>query len=223
MDKYAAASITSLLDIPVTTLFLSWGSYTGSQYFGNATSPPTFDFADYCMQMGLNNNFYERYSQFFTGAQGVWGHYGNYTNPTVTADLDQLDLYPKFSAQQNATASEIQEIIGHDQPFIPLGGHAVWYIYSDYYWTGWASNSTGNRILSAGPFGGSANEAQIQMITYRLTTTGHTETTTPVSTITSIITSGGAADYTLVIVGAVIVVVAVVAVGLVLMRRKPGK
>jgi ABC-type transport system substrate-binding protein len=182
MDQYAAASISSLLDIPVTTLFLSWGDYTGSKYFGNATSPPTFDFADYCMELSFNANLYERYTQLFTGPQGVWNHYGNYTNATLTTLLGQLDMAPKGSAAQWRIANRIQEIVGQEMPIIPLAGRPNWYVYSSKYWHGW-TNSGHNAILPAGPFGTGAQEAQLHAIVFGL------EPNTPPAAITDLATS----------------------------------
>ena len=54
--------------------------------YGNSS----FDFADYCMEGALDNNLFERYTQFFTGAyEGTWNHYGSYRNPTLTALIGQ--------------------------------------------------------------------------------------------------------------------------------------
>jgi hypothetical protein len=162
MDKYAADQITTMLNIPMTTLFLDWSDYVSTKYFGDQYIAPTFDFADYVLELGFNSNMYERYAQLFTGPQGAWRHYGNYTNPTLITLIGQLETAPEGSAAQQDIANQIQEIIGQDMPIIPLGGHAEWGTHSDKYWMGWPTED--NPLLPASPYGLSRQEVQLLTI-----------------------------------------------------------
>jgi hypothetical protein len=128
----------------------------------------SFDFADYCMEGALNNNMFERYTQFFTGAyEGTWNHYGSYRNPTLVTLIDSLDTVPAGSAAQQNIANQIETIVGSQMPIIPEGGHPNWYIYSDKYWIGFADQYS-NALLPCGPYIGRANEAALQLGIWRL-------------------------------------------------------
>jgi hypothetical protein len=125
----------------------------------------SFDFATYCMEIGVNSNLYERYTQFFTGYEGCWSHYGSYRNPTLTALISSLDT-ATGQAKQNI-ANQIETIVGTDLPIIPMGGHPQWYIYSDKYWTGFPEQYS-SPLMPATPYVFSANIAALQMGIWRL-------------------------------------------------------
>jgi len=127
--------------------------------YGNSS----FDFADYCMEGALDNNMYERYTQFFTGSyEGTWNHYGSYRNPTLTNLIYSLDTVPAGSQAQQNIANQIQTIVGSNMPIIPEGGHPNWYIYSDKYWMGFPDQYS-NPLLPSGPYVGNANLADLQL------------------------------------------------------------
>jgi hypothetical protein len=168
-DAIICFSVREELGINVQSVLL--GSGWSPEYIdrmdyklGNSS----FDFADYCMEGALNNNLYERYTQFFTGSyEGAWNHYGSYRNPTLTQLIYNLDTVPAGSQQQQDIANEIFKIVGNDLPLIPAGGHPNWYIYSDKYWAGFADQFS-NPLMPAGPYVGSANIAALQMGIWRL-------------------------------------------------------
>jgi hypothetical protein len=128
----------------------------------------SFDFADYCMEGALDNNMFERYTQFFTGSyEGTWNHYGSYRNPTLTTLIASLDTVPAGSQAQQNIANQIEQIVGSNIPIIPEGGHPNWYIYSDKYWIGFADQYS-NPLLPCGPYIGRANLADLQLGIWRL-------------------------------------------------------
>jgi hypothetical protein len=207
MDTIAAYAFTHLLNISVVVdqgTANQWGVVQSRVNGGN------FDLFNMVMSGQLNMNMYERYFQMFsllnTGGAGggIAAPLGNYTNPTLSNLIEKLDNNTGTALW--AVANQIQTIIGTDLPYIPLGGHADWQVYSTTYWTGWPSNAT-NPILPGSPYAGTTQNANNLLITFGLQSTG----AAPPSNTTLLIG-----------LGVVIVVVAVVAVGL-LLRRKPGK
>jgi hypothetical protein len=48
-------------------------------------------------------------------------------------------------------------------PIIPFGGHPNWYQYNTMYWVGFSNKAT-NKILPAGPFGGTATSGLMQTV-----------------------------------------------------------
>ncbi|MEM2821583.1 MAG: ABC transporter substrate-binding protein, partial [Thermoproteota archaeon] len=130
IDLAVAESVSRNLGIPMTIDFKDWGGYTG------AMDANTYDFADYCMHAGINNDMYERYTQMFVGTySGCWNHYGSYVNPELIELIESLDT--ATGAERRRIAQRIQEIILEELPIIPEGGHPNWYIYSTKYWEGW--------------------------------------------------------------------------------------
>lgn len=168
-DAIACYAVRTGLGINLQSVLL--GSGWSTEYvdrmnyvMGNSS----FDFADYCMEGALNNNLYERYTQFFTGSyEGTWNHYGSYRNPTLTALIYSLDTVTAGSQAQKDIANQIFEIVGNDLPLIPEGGHPNWYIYSTKYWMGFADQYS-NPLAPAGPYIGSANIAALQLAIWRL-------------------------------------------------------
>jgi hypothetical protein len=128
----------------------------------------SFDFADYSMELGMNSNLYERYTQFFTGSnESAWNHYGSYRNPTLTALIHSLDTVPTGSSAQQNIANQIFEIVGANLPLIPEGGRPNWYIYSNTYWMGFPEEYS-NPLLPATPYISSATIAALQLGLWRL-------------------------------------------------------
>ena len=205
MDVVAAQAFSSLLHIQTQTELISgWG--TVQVRMNNFQ----FDLANMVMSGQINMNMYERYFQMFSPASssaggGVNAPLGGWYNKTFVDDIEALDTYPAGSAQQWAVANEMQEILGQVMPVIPLAGHADWEIYSTTYWENWP-NSVTNPMLPSSPFAGTTQNANLLAIVFGLSSTGATATT-----------SG---DYTLLIVGAGIAIVAVVVVIVLYMRRR---
>jgi hypothetical protein len=168
-DAIVCYSVQTSLGINLVSTLL--GSGWSTEYVDRmnyAMGNSSFDFADYCMEGALNNNLYERYTQFFTGAyEGTWNHYGSYRNPTLTALIYSLDTVPAGSQAQQNIANQIFEIVGSNLPLIPEGGHPNWYIYSDKYWIGFADQYS-NPLMPAGPYIGSAQIAALQLGIWRL-------------------------------------------------------
>jgi hypothetical protein len=170
-DAIVCYSVQKSLGINLELAFLlgsGWSTYTEyvdrmNYVFGNSS----FDFASYFMEDALNNNLYERYSQFFTGPEGYLSHYGSYRNPTLTALIASLDTVPAGSAAQQNIANQIEQIVGSQMPLIPEGGHPDWYIWSDKYWIGFADQYS-NPLLPCGPYIGRSNEAALQLGIWRL-------------------------------------------------------
>lgn len=207
MDAVAAQSFSSKLNISTQVELISgWGTV---QIRMNNFQ---YDLADMVMSGQINMNMYERYFQMFSplsssAGGGVNAPLGGWYNKTFIDNLELLDTKVAGSPAQWAIANELQEILGQAMPVIPLAGHADWQIYSNTYWTNWP-HSTANPMLPSSAYGGTTQNANLLAITFALNSTGY---------------AGPApADYTLLIVG-VVVVVAVIALAVVLLRRKPGK
>jgi hypothetical protein len=207
MDAVAAQLFSSVLHIQTQVELISgWG--TVQVRMNNFQ----FDLADMVMSGQINMNMYERYFQMFSpesssAGGGVNAPLGGWYNQTFIDDIEALDSFPAGSAAQWAVANEMQEILGQVMPVIPLAGHADWQIYSTTYWTNWP-NSVTNPMLPSSPYAGTTQNANLLAIVFALNSTGAT-TVLPT-------------DYTLLIVG-LIVVVAVVAIAAVVCMRKPGK
>jgi peptide/nickel transport system substrate-binding protein len=205
MDAVAAQAFSELLHIQTQTELISgWG--TVQVRMNNFQ----FDIADMVMSGQINMNMYERYFQMFSpesssAGGGVNAPLGGWYNQTFIDDIEALDTFPAGSTQQWAIANEMQEILGQVMPVIPLAGHADWQIYSTTYWTNWPNSDT-NPMLPSSPFAGTTQNANLLAIVFGLESTGATTPTQP-------------ADYTLIIVGAVVAIV-VVAVVVVLYKRK---
>jgi hypothetical protein len=205
MDSVAAQLFSSLLHIQTQVELISgWG--TVQVRMNNFQ----FDLADMVMSGQINMNMYERYFQMFSpesssAGGGVNAPLGGWYNQTFIDDIEELDTHPAGSAQQWAVANEMQEILGEVMPVIPLAGHADWQIYSTTYWTNWP-NSVTNPMLPSSPFAGTTQNANLLAIVFALNSTGAT------------IAPPG--DYTLLIVGVGIGIVALVAI-VVLYKRRP--
>jgi len=120
----------------------------------------SFDLASFCGQ-AANGPMIVRYNQYFNGTAGYYtGHYGDYRNPQLGTLIDSLDCLTG-TAKQNV-ANQIETIIGSNLPFIPEAGHPNWFVYSNKYFTNWPSDA--HPLLTAGAYGGSANNAQLQTI-----------------------------------------------------------
>jgi peptide/nickel transport system substrate-binding protein len=205
MDTVAAQSFSSLLHIQTQVEFISgWG--TVQVRMNNFQ----FDLADMVMSGQINMNMYERYFQMFSpesssAGGGVNAPLGGWYNQTFIDDIEALDTYPAGSAQQWAIANEMQEILGQAMPVIPLAGHADWQVYSTTYWNNWP-NSVTNPMLPSSPFAGTTQNANLLAIVFALNSTGATTTLPP-------------GDYTLIIVGVGIAILAI-AVIVVLYKRR---
>jgi hypothetical protein len=204
MDAVAAQLFSSLLHIQTQVELISgWG--TVQVRMNNFQ----FDLADMVMSGQINMNMYERYFQMFSkesssAGGGVNAPLGGWYNQTFADDIELLDTFPAGSAAQWAVANEMQEILGQVMPVIPLAGHADWQIYSTTYWENWP-NSVTNPMLPSSPFAGTTQNANLLAIVFALNSTG--ATTPPPG------------DYTLIIVGVGIAILAVVAVVVLYMRR----
>jgi len=205
MDAVAAQLFSSLLHIQTQVELISgWGTV---QIRMNNFQ---FDLADMVMSGQINMNMYERYFQMFSplsssAGGGVNAPLGGWYNQTFIDDIELLDTFPADSAEQWAVANEMQEILGEVMPVIPLAGHADWQIYSTTYWTNWP-NSESNPMLPSSPFAGTTQNANLHAIIFALNSTGATTTLPP-------------GDYTLIIVGAGIAILAVVVVAVLYKRR----
>jgi ABC-type transport system substrate-binding protein len=151
---------------------------------------------------------YDRYFQIFNGTDYYWNHYGDYRNLQLTELIRQLDI--TAGAAQQAVADQILTIIGTDLPIIPFGGHPNWYQYNTLYWEGF-SNKTGNPILPAGPFGGTATGALMQKVILGLTANPDAPKETPAPVIPT--------EYLYAGVSVVVGIVIGVPVGYLLMKR----
>ena len=205
MDQVAAAAFSSKLDIQTQVEFISgWGTVQVRMNNYN------FDFANMVMSGQINMNMYERYFQMFSpdsasAGGGVNAPLGGWYNQDFIDGIEELDTHPADSAAQWAVANELQTILGDEMPVIPLAGHADWQIYSTTYWTGWP-NSVTNPMLPSSPFAGATQNANLLAIIFGLNATGAT-------------TPPPAGDYTLILVGAGVAILAV-AVVIVLFKRK---
>jgi hypothetical protein len=173
MDAVACASVSAApnfaspqsggLGISLTSDLEAYGTATTWE------TDMTFDLADFC-GMAANGNMMVRYLQYFGGPTSTTGYstgnYGDYRNAnlaTLVASLENLT-----GTAKQVRANQIQTIIGQNLPYIPLAGHANWYVYSNKYFGGWPNNATA-KLLTAGAYGGSANEANLQTIILGLT------------------------------------------------------
>jgi hypothetical protein len=204
MDSVAAQLFSSLLHIQTQVELISgWG--TVQVRMNNFQ----FDLADMVMSGQINMNMYERYFQMFSpesssAGGGVNAPLGGWYNQTFIDDIELLDTFPAGSTAQWAVANEMQEILGQVMPVIPLAGHADWQIYSTTYWTNWP-NSVTNPMLPSSPFAGTTQNANLLAIAFALNSTGAAPPPQ--------------GDYTLIIVGAGIALLAVVVV-IVLYKRR---
>ncbi len=206
MDQVAAQAFSSELSISTQVEFISgWGTVQVRMNNYN------FDLANMVMSGQINMNMYERYFQMFSpesagAGGGVHAPLGGWYNQDFVDGIEELDLHPAGSAAQWAVANELQTILGEEMPVIPLAGHADWQIYSTTYWTNWP-NSVTNPMLPSSPFAGTTQNANLLAIVFGLEATG---VTTP---------PPAGDDYTLAIVG-IGVAIAVIAVVVVLYKRK---
>jgi peptide/nickel transport system substrate-binding protein len=166
-DQVVCDSVQTNLGINLqfTPLSVACMSYVDVMNYVMGNS--SFDFAGYCMEIGMNSNLFERYTQFFTGYEGCWSHYGSYRNPALTALIQSLDSLPAGSQAQQNIANQIQTIVGSQLPLIPMGGHPQWYIYSDKYWIGFPDQYS-NPLMPATPYINSATIAAVQLGIWRL-------------------------------------------------------
>jgi hypothetical protein len=204
MDAVAAQLFSSQLHIQTQVELISgWG--TVQVRMNNFQ----FDLADMVMSGQINMNMYERYFQMFSpesssAGGGVNAPLGGWYNQTFIDDIELLDTFAAGSAAQWAVANEMQEILGQVMPVIPLAGHADWQIYSTTYWENWP-NSVTNPMLPSSPFAGTTQNANLLAIVFALNSTG----AAPPSQ----------GDYTLIIVGVGIAILAVVVVVVLFKRR----
>lgn len=208
MDVIAANAFSHVLNVSVAVdqgPANQWGVVQGRVNSNN------FDFFNMVMSGQLNMNMYERYFQMFSlnnaagAGGGVNAPLGGYSNPTLSNLIEKLDN--NTGTAQWAVANAIQNIIGTDLPYVPLGGHADWQVYSTTYWTNWPSNDT-NKILPGSPFAGTTQNANNLLITFGLQPAPY---------------APGLPVNTLLLGILVVVVIVAVAAIVVLMRRKPGK
>jgi len=169
-DEVVCDAVRTALGINLQSVLLGpagWSpEYVSRMDYGYGNQ--SFDFADYCMEGALNNNLFERYTQFFTGSyEGCWNHYGSYRNATLVSLIALLDTVPAGSQAQQSIANQIETIVGQEMPIIPEGGHPNWYIWSDKYWIGFADQYS-NPLLPSGPYIGRANEAALHLGIWRL-------------------------------------------------------
>ncbi len=205
MDVVAAQAFSDLLHIQTQTELISgWG--TVQVRMNNFQ----FDLANMVMSGQINMNMYERYFQMFSpesssAGGGVNAPLGGWYNQTFIDDIEALDTFPAGSAQQWAVANEMQEILGEVMPVIPLAGHADWQVYSTTYWTNWPNSET-NPMLPSSPFAGTTQNANLLAIVFGLESSGATAPPPP-------------GDYTLIIVGIVVAIVAVAVIFVLYKRR----
>jgi peptide/nickel transport system substrate-binding protein len=158
IDALACSMIKSL-GITMTQKIVDWGTNDADGHSFN------YDFMHFVMHSSTGT-MYDRYFQMFNGTDYYWNHYGDYRNPTLTELIRQLDI--TIGAAQRAVADQILTILGTDIPIIPFGGHPNWYQYNTLYWLGYSNKAT-NKILPAGPFGGTATSALMQKVVLGLT------------------------------------------------------
>jgi len=149
------------IGITLTTDWLDWGGATTKMDTNN------YDFVHYVMHAGMNNNFFERYTQFFTGSyEGLWNHYGSYRNPTLVSLIASLDSAPAGSQAQQDIANQIEIIVGENLPIIPNGGHPDWCIFNNKYWQGWPDQYS--PVLGAGPYANNGQNGAVLTIIFNL-------------------------------------------------------
>jgi len=159
IDALACSMIRNGLGITMTQKIVGWGTNEADGRDFN------YDFMHFVMHSSTGT-MYDRYFQIFNGTDYYWNHYGDYRNTTLTELIRQLDV--TAGAAQRAVADQILTIIGTDIPIIPFGGHPNWYQYNTMYWLGYSNKAT-NKILPAGPFGGTATSALMQKVVLELT------------------------------------------------------
>jgi hypothetical protein len=154
IDALACSMIKNSLGITMTQKVVDWGTNDADGHAFN------YDFMHFVMHMSTGT-MYDRYYQMFVGTDYYWNHYGDYRNPDLVELIRQLDI--TAGAAQQTVADNILQILGTDLPIIPFGGHPNWYQYNTMYWVGF-SNKVSNKILPAGPFGGTATSALMQTV-----------------------------------------------------------
>ena len=199
IDALACSMIKSI-GITMTQKVVDWGTNDADGHAFN------YDFMHFVMHSSTGT-MYDRYYQMFVGTDYYWNHYGDYRNPDLVELIRQLDI--TAGAEQQSVADQILTILGEDMPIIPFGGHPNWYQYNDMYWLGFSDKET-NRILPAGPFGGTATSALMQTVVLGLEPNPEAPTPAAAAAIPM--------EYVYAAV-AIIAIVIVVAVGYILMKR----
>jgi hypothetical protein len=154
IDALGCSMIKNGLGITMTQKVVDWGTNDADGHAFN------YDFMHFVMHSSTGT-MYDRYYQLFVGSDYYWNHYGDYRNPQLVELIRQLDI--TSGAAQQAVADNILTILGTDMPIIPFGGHPNWYQYNTMYWVGFSNKAT-NKILPAGPFGGTATSALMQTV-----------------------------------------------------------
>ena len=154
IDALACSMIRNSLGITMTQKIVDWGTNDADGHAFN------YDFMHFVMHSSTGT-MYDRYYQMFVGTDYYWNHYGDYRNPELVELIRQLDI--TSGATQQTVADNILAILGTDMPIIPFGGHPNWYQYNSMYWVGFSNKAT-NKILPAGPFGGTATSALMQTV-----------------------------------------------------------
>nr|MDO8132997.1 ABC transporter substrate-binding protein [Candidatus Njordarchaeum guaymaensis] len=154
IDALGCSMIKNGLGITMTQKVVDWGTNDADGHSFN------YDFMHFVMHSSTGT-MYDRYYQMFVGTDYYWNHYGDYRNPELVELIRQLDI--TSGTAQQTVADNILTIIGTDMPIIPFGGHPNWYQYNTMYWTGFSNKAT-NKILPAGPFGGTATSGLMQTV-----------------------------------------------------------
>jgi len=238
IDIVVADCVKGALGIDMGTEFVGW--------YQEQLTTFNFDFANYVMHWGMNGTMYERYHQLFSGTNYMWNHYGDFRHPTLENLIEQLDTVPKGTPEQQEIANQIQEIIGQEMPFIPIGTHPDWANFSTMYWEGWP-NEAGWQFLPCSPYPGAGQNGTNEVILLNIypkggtkpplipttpttttpttttpttttpTTTTPTTTTPTTTTPTTTTPRGVPTEYW--VIGAIVVIVVIIAIVLAARRR----
>jgi len=202
IDALACSMIKSI-GITMTQKVVDWGTNEADAHSFN------YDFFHYVMHSSTGT-MYDRYYQMFGNQTDYyWNHYGDYRNPQLQELIRQLDV--TVGTAQQAVADQIITTIGTEMPIIPFGGHPNWYQYNTMYWLNF-SNKANNKILPAGPFGGTATSGLMQVVVLGLTANPEAPK------------AAAAIPMEYVYAGIIVVVIVIVIVaGYLLMRKRPKK
>jgi len=130
------------LGIRVEPEFLEMGTYT-DRFMGMNFELMHFGMGD----GGYDSDFHGNYSWNYTGAPGQWENFSAWYHPDHLGEpesaqefaelLDQLDVTPAGTPEEEEIVSELQGILAREMPSIPVFYNAYWYSFSQMYWHNW--------------------------------------------------------------------------------------
>lgn len=160
---------TYFTDIGITTTpgFIEYGTYMTLQQSMN------FDLMNWVMGFAPQNTVFEGLNKF-RGAAGQWVNFSGWYSPEFSDLMDDLEVTPEDSTEEQEIVSELQEILASTRQSIPISPNGFWYAYNDKYWTNWP-NEKNPYIQATAPWS-TGRSGAMQLVIYNIKKTGEVGT-----------------------------------------------